>query len=78
MSSRFLSFAVIAVAAFATPGLAFAQSADRVLCDRVAADPADPDKPSDVRGVADIATSDIATAIKYCKVAANGSRRVMY
>jgi uncharacterized protein len=49
-----------------------------VLCDRVAADPADPDKPVDVRGVADIAASDIATAIKYCKTAAGGSRRAMY
>jgi TPR repeat protein len=78
MRSRFLSFAVIAVVAIATPGLAYAQSADLVLCDRVAADPADPDKPADVRGVPDIAASDIATAIKYCKVAANGSRRAMY
>ena len=78
MSNRFLSFAVIAVVAIVTPGLVFAQSADLVLCDRVAADPADPDKPADVKGVADIAAPDIATAIKYCKVAANGSRRAMY
>jgi len=35
MSSRSLSFAVIAVVAIATPGLVFAQSADLVLCDRV-------------------------------------------
>jgi TPR repeat protein len=55
-----------------------AQSADLVLCDRVAADPTDPDKPSDVKGVADIAPSDIATAIKYCRVAAAKSRRAMY
>ncbi len=78
MRSRFPSLAVIAVVAIATPGLAHAQSADLVLCDRVAADPADPDKPADVRGVPDIAASDIATAVKYCKVAANGSRRAMY
>ncbi len=78
MKGWFLSLAVIAVVAVALPRLAFAQSADLVLCDRVAADPADPDKPADVRGVSDIAASDIATAIKYCKVAANGSRRAMY
>jgi uncharacterized protein len=57
---------------------AHAQSADLVLCDRVAADPTDPDKPKDVRGVNDIAQSDVATAIKYCKVAAASSRRAMY
>jgi TPR repeat protein len=78
MSSPFFKLAVIAVVAIAVPDLARAQSADLVLCDRVAADPADPDKPADVRGVADLATSDIATAIKYCKVAAGGSRRAMY
>ena len=49
---------------------AHAQSADLVLCDRLAADPADPDKPKDVKGTADIAPSDVATAIKFCKVAA--------
>ena len=36
----------------AAPLLAHAQSADLVLCDRVAADPSDPDKPADVKGVA--------------------------
>ena len=70
------------VVALAAPGLvlvlAHAQSADLVLCDRVAADPVDPDKPADVKGVPDIVASDIATAIKFCKVAANGSRRAMY
>jgi TPR repeat protein len=60
-----------------------AQSADLVLCDRLAADPADPDKPADVRGTPEIAPSDVATAIKYCKVAANAkvataSRRALY
>jgi TPR repeat protein len=55
-----------------------AQSADLVLCDRLAADPADPDKPADVRGVADVAPGDIQTAIKFCKVAANASRRALY
>jgi TPR repeat protein len=55
-----------------------AQSADLVLCDRVAADPSDPDKPADVKGTPDIARSDIATAIKYCRIAAPSSRRAMY
>jgi TPR repeat protein len=55
-----------------------AQSADLVLCDRLAADPADPDKPADVKGVPGVAQSDVATAIKYCKVAAGSSRRALY
>jgi TPR repeat protein len=57
---------------------AHAQSADLVLCDRIAADPADPDKPADLRGVRDIAPSDIATAIKFCKAASAASRRALY
>jgi TPR repeat protein len=71
-------FALIAAVALAMPAQAHAQSADLVLCDRVAADPADPDKPADVRGVPDIAASDFATAIKYCRIAASSSRRAMY
>ncbi len=55
-----------------------AQSADVVLCDRLAADPADPDKPADVKGVATIAPSDIPTAIKYCRIAAKASRRTLF
>ena len=55
-----------------------AQSADLVLCDRIAADPGDPDKPADVKGTAAIAPSDVATAIKFCKTAAAGSRRALY
>src|SRR5450759_3798625 len=57
---------------------AHAQSADLVLCDRLAADPTDPDKPADVKGTADIAQSDVATAIKFCKVASAASRRALY
>jgi TPR repeat protein len=63
---------------------ACAQSADLALCDRLAADPADPDKPTDVMGTTAIAPSDVAPAIKYCKVAAASkvasaaSRRAMY
>jgi TPR repeat protein len=57
---------------------AHAQSADLVLCDRVAADPADPDKPSDIKGVAAIAPTDVAIALKYCKGAASKSRRALY
>lgn len=55
-----------------------AQSADLVLCDRIAADPADPDKPAEVKGVSEIAASDIATAIKFCKRASTNSRRALY
>lgn len=57
---------------------ACAQSADLVLCDRVAADPADPDKPADVKGVAEVAASDIATALKFCRSASGASRRALY
>jgi uncharacterized protein len=57
---------------------AHAQSADLVLCDRLAADPADPDKPADIKGVAEIAVSDIATAIKFCRIASATSRRALY
>ena len=55
-----------------------AQSADLVLCDRLAADPADPDKPADVKGTPVIAASDVATAIKFCKTASASSRRALY
>jgi len=55
-----------------------AQSADLVLCDRVAADPSDPDKPADVKGVAEIAAADVGLAIKYCRLAAAQSRRAQY
>jgi TPR repeat protein len=71
------SFA-IGIAVTLAPTLARAQSADLVLCDRLAADPSDPDKPADVKGVAEVAPSDVATAIKYCSVAAKASRRAMY
>jgi TPR repeat protein len=57
---------------------AYAQSADLVLCDRLAAEPADPDKPADVKGTPVIAQSDIATAIKFCKIASATSRRALY
>lgn len=62
----------------AAPLSALAQSADLVLCDRVAADPSDPDKPADVKGVTELAVSDVATAIKFCKQAASSSRRAMF
>ncbi|MCP3399488.1 tetratricopeptide repeat protein [Bradyrhizobium sp. CCGB20] len=62
----------------AAPLSAQAQSADLVLCDRVAADPSDPDKPADVKGVTELASSDVATAIKFCKQAAPSSRRAMF
>jgi TPR repeat protein len=70
--------AFVAVLVVLGPTLALAQSADLVLCDRLAADPTDPDKPADVKGTADVAPADIATAIKFCKKAAAGSRRAMF
>ena len=84
--SRFAAIGRIAVFATAiavstwsiVPSRVTAQSADLVLCDRVAADPADPDKPADVKGTPDIPPSDVATAIKYCRIAAGSSRRAMY
>jgi uncharacterized protein len=78
---QFCAFWLVAVAvtaAVATPTVAQAQSADLVLCDRLAADPADPDKPADVKGTPEVAPSDIATAIKYCSVAGRASRRALY
>ena len=73
-----LSAMAMAAVVLADPAQLRAQSADLVLCDRLAADPADPDKPSDVKGVPDVAPSDIATAIKFCKTAAGSSRRALY
>ncbi|WP_291609888.1 tetratricopeptide repeat protein [Bradyrhizobium sp.] len=67
-----------AIAALAAPVSVHAQSADLVLCDRLAADPSDPDKPADVRGVSEVAAADIATALKYCAVAGKSQRRAMY
>ena len=68
----------LAIATASVPNVARAQSADLVLCDRLAADPSDPDKPADVKGVPEIAPSDIPTAIRYCRNAAGSSRRAMY
>ena len=70
--------ALVAIVIVLAPARAHAQSADLVLCDRLAADPSDPDKPADVKGVADVAPSDIATAIKYCRTASGASRRAMF
>jgi TPR repeat protein len=69
--------ALTAIAMAAVPNLAHAQSANLVLCDRLAADPSDPDKPADLRGTPEIAAADIETAIRYCKVA-GPSRRALY
>ena len=78
MISSLLQFALAALLLALAPSWALAQSADLVLCDRVAADPADPDKPADIKGVAEVAPADIATAIKFCKRAASRSRRAMF
>jgi TPR repeat protein len=72
------SVGVLVMSMALAPTLARAQSADLVLCDRLAADPADPDKPADVKGVPDVAASDVATAIKFCKTASGASRRALY
>ena len=73
------SLGIGVVLCVATPQpTAHAQSADLVLCDRVAADPTDPDKPADVKGTNDVAASDVATAIKFCKSASAASRRALY
>jgi uncharacterized protein len=65
-------------ALLASPSPARAQSADLVLCDRLAADPADPDKPADIKGTPAVAPADVATAIKFCRTAGNSSRRALY
>ena len=75
---NFLGASLLVLAVAMAPSMVHAQSADLALCDRVAADPTDPDKPADVKGVAAIAPSDVAVAIKYCKVAAPSSRRALY
>ena len=81
MSKRSGAASIAALLALAIASLhssTYGQSADLVLCDRIAADPADPDKPADVKGTPEIAQSDIATAIKFCKVASASSRRALY
>jgi TPR repeat protein len=86
-ASRVVAFGCSVAAGLALAG-AFAapvraQSADLVLCDRIAADPTDPDKPADVKGAQTIAAADIATAIKFCRAAATSkaplaARRALY
>jgi TPR repeat protein len=76
---RSVTFLVcLGLAGLAALTAAYGQSADLVLCDRLAADPTDPDKPADVKGVNAVAAGDIATAIKFCKIASTSSRRAMY
>ena len=70
--------AMTIAALLASPLPARAQSADLVLCDRLAADPADPDKPADIKGTPAVAPADVAIAIKYCRTAGNSSRRALY
>src|SRR3984885_14879506 len=72
------AMAIAVATSLAAPSFVKAQSADLVLCDRLAADPADPDKPADIKGTPDVAPSDIAPAIKYCRVAAGASRPALY
>src|SRR6266403_553796 len=72
------AIAIAAAACLADPSQVQAQSADLVLCDRLAADPSDPDKPADVKGTSEVAPSDVATVIKYCRIAGGSSRRALY
>src|ERR1700730_9287242 len=76
IACSFIGLLALAIACWHSS--AHAQSADLVLCDRLAAAPADPDKPADVKGTRDIAPPDVATAIKFCKVASAASRRALY
>ena len=69
---------LLALADVSLHSAAHAQSADLVLCDRLAGDPTDPDKPADVKGTVDVARSDVATAIKFCTLASTKSRRALY
>jgi uncharacterized protein len=78
VSIAFSSIGLLALTIASDHPSAHAQSADLVLCDRLAADPADPDKPADVKGTPAIDQSDIATAIKFCRVASAASRRALY
>ena len=78
MMKQVLVAAFVAVFLALALASARAQSADLVLCDRLSADATDPDRPADVKGVADVAPADIATAIKFCKKVAAGSRRAMF
>jgi len=57
--ARGLGIGLLALVVTPSHSSVFAQSADLVLCDRIAADPADPDKPTDVKGTPTIAPSDI-------------------
>jgi TPR repeat protein len=78
LSIRFVCAGALALIIVRAPNAVHAQSADLVLCDRLAADPADPDKPADVKGVQEVAQLDVATAIKFCRTASAGSRRALY
>jgi TPR repeat protein len=68
----------LVLASLAVDAAVRAQSADLALCDRVAADPADPDKPANVKGTREVAPSDIPLAIQYCRTSAAKSRRALY
>ena len=77
--ARRLALAIVALNfGVASSLLAAAPAADLALCDRFAADPADPEKPAEVKGTAEIAASDVTLALKYCKAAAPAGRRALY
>src|SRR2546423_14001879 len=68
------AIAIAAAACLANPSQVNAQSADLVLCDRLAADPSDPDKPAHGKGISGVAPSPVAAAVKNCRIAAKLSR----
>jgi len=81
LSFRIVTLGLVLLAvsfAFTHAPLRAAPPADLALCDRFAADPADPDKPPDVNGIAEIAPSDLPLALTYCKAAAPATRRAVY
>src|SRR5260370_16638082 len=72
------AIAIAAAACLADPSQVQAQSADLVLCDRLAADPSDPAKPADAKGTSDVAPPDVAPALKYCSIPPNSSPPALY
>ncbi len=75
-----LSLGIAAVASLLAAAPAGADSPDGALCDRLAAVPLDPDKPSGVAAVNQIAPESIREAVRACEKAASspGSARRMW
>jgi len=71
-----IAVSVIAIAA--APTSARAQSADLVLCDRLAADPPIRTSRRMSKARPDVAPSDLATAIKYCRISRRLVAKALY